>query len=43
MYLSILLLPMLSAILAGLGGRYIGEKGAKILTTSMITAASLVA
>ena len=42
MYIAIIMLPMLSAISAGLGGRYIGEKGAKVLTTIMITVASVI-
>jgi len=36
MYSFILLLPLLSAGIAGLGGRYLGEQGAKIFTTSSI-------
>lgn len=42
MYIAIIMLPMLSAISAGLGGRYIGERGAKVLTTIMITVASVI-
>lgn len=37
----ILLLPLLSASLSILGGRYIGEKGAKIGTTSLIMITSI--
>jgi len=36
MYSFILLLPLLSSAVAGLGGRYIGETGAKIFTTTSI-------
>jgi hypothetical protein len=43
MYITILALPMFSAIIAGLGGRYIGEQGAKRVTTGLITLSSLIA
>jgi len=36
MYLLIVILPLLSAIGAGFFGRFIGEKGAVILTTTSI-------
>ena len=36
MYLLILFIPLMSAIIAGLFGRFIGEKGASIITTSLI-------
>ena len=36
MYLLIVLLPLISAIVAGFFGRYIGKKGAQIITTSLI-------
>ena len=36
MYLSIIFLPLLSAITAGLFGRYIGKQGAVIITTSSV-------
>lgn len=41
MYYTILVLPLLSSIVAGLGGRYIGEKGASILTTTSIIITSI--
>ena len=36
MYILVLFIPLLSAIIAGLFGRFIGEKGAGIITTSCI-------
>ena len=36
MYLLIVLLPLISAIVSGFFGRYIGKKGAQILTTSFV-------
>lgn len=36
MYLLILCLPLLSALLAGLGGRKLGDKGASFLSCSLI-------
>ena len=36
MYLQIIFLPLLSAIVAGFGGRSIGREGAKYITTSSI-------
>lgn len=41
MYILIVLLPLLSASLSGLGGRYIGEKGTKIGTTTLIFITSI--
>ena len=41
MYLSIILIPLLSAISAGLFGRYLGSKGAGIFTTTSIGITSL--
>lgn len=42
MYLVVVILPLISSIIAGLGGRFIGSKGAGIITTSIIgIAASL--
>lgn len=41
MYILIIGLPLMSAIIAGLMGRHIGEQGAKIITTGHIVAASL--
>jgi len=35
-YLQIIFLPLLSAIVAGFGGRYIGREGAKYITTGSI-------
>lgn len=43
MYFLILLLPLLSAIFAGLFGRKLGENGAGIFTTSTILISSLLA
>jgi NADH:ubiquinone oxidoreductase subunit 5 (subunit L)/multisubunit Na+/H+ antiporter MnhA subunit len=42
MYLLIVILPLLSAILAGFFGRYIGEKGSVILTTTLIMITGLI-
>ena len=36
MYLLIILLPLISALTAGLFGRFIGREGAKWITTSSI-------
>ena len=36
MYLLIPFLPLASALLAGLGGRYIGAQGAAYVTTGMV-------
>ena len=41
MYLLILFLPLLSAFSSGLFGRFLGEKGAPVLTTSLIGITSL--
>jgi hypothetical protein len=41
MYLSIILIPLISAISAGLFGRYLGSKGAGIFTTTSIGITSL--
>jgi len=41
MYITIIILPLLSAICAGLFGRYLGSKGAGIITTTSITITSL--
>lgn len=41
MYYLIIWLPLMSAIIAGFGGRFIGEKGAGILTTSLVGITSL--
>lgn len=41
MYYLIITLPLLSAISAGLFGRKIGEKGAGIITTSLIIITSI--
>ena len=37
MYLSIILLPLLSAIIAGFFGRFLGKKGSQLITTASIT------
>lgn len=37
MYLLILLLPLISAIIAGLFGRKLGEKGANFLTCTYLS------
>lgn len=42
MYILVLVLPLISATLAGLWGRFIGDKGASILTTSIIFITSLI-
>jgi NADH:ubiquinone oxidoreductase subunit 5 (subunit L)/multisubunit Na+/H+ antiporter MnhA subunit len=39
--MEIVLLPLLSALISGLGGRYIGEKGAMIGTTLLIIITAL--
>jgi NADH:ubiquinone oxidoreductase subunit 5 (subunit L)/multisubunit Na+/H+ antiporter MnhA subunit len=41
MYLTIVLIPIISAIAAGLFGRLIGSKGAGMLTTLSIALSSL--
>ena len=41
MYLSIILIPLISAASAGLFGRYLGSKGAGIFTTTSIGITSL--
>jgi NADH:ubiquinone oxidoreductase subunit 5 (subunit L)/multisubunit Na+/H+ antiporter MnhA subunit len=41
MYYILFFLPLMSAIIAGLGGRYVGEKGAARITTSLIILTSL--
>jgi len=41
MYLSIIFLPLLGAITAGLFGRYIGKTGAIIVTTASVFISSL--
>ena len=41
MYLTIIILPLISAIGAGLFGRYLGSKGAGIFTTISIILTSL--
>ena len=41
MYLSIIFLPLIGAITAGLFGRYIGKQGAIILTTTLVFLSSL--
>lgn len=41
MNLLIVIIPLLSAITSGLLGRYIGEKGSTILTTSLISITSI--
>jgi hypothetical protein len=43
MYITIRALPMFSAIVSGFGGRYIGEQGAKRVTTALIGLSSLIA
>lgn len=42
MYLLIVILPLLSAIGAGFFGRFIGEKGAVILTTTSIGVTAII-
>jgi len=41
MYYILFFLPLMSAAIAGLGGRYVGEKGAARITTSLIILTSL--
>jgi NADH:ubiquinone oxidoreductase subunit 5 (subunit L)/multisubunit Na+/H+ antiporter MnhA subunit len=41
MYYIILFLPLLSAITAGFFGRYLGAKGAGVITTACIMITSL--
>ncbi len=41
MYYILFFLPLMSATIAGLGGRYVGEKGAARITTSLIILTSL--
>jgi len=41
MYYTIVILPLISATIAGLGGRYIGEKGAGRITTTIILITSI--
>jgi hypothetical protein len=41
MYYILFFLPLMSAMIAGLGGRYVGEKGAARITTSLIVLTSL--
>lgn len=41
MYYLIVFIPLVSALIAGLGGRYIGEKGTSILTTTLIIITSI--
>nr|WCH58008.1 NADH dehydrogenase subunit 5 [Hypnea cornuta] len=41
MYLNIILLPLLGALFSGFGGRWIGSKGACILTTSCVGLAAI--
>ena len=36
MYLSIILLPLIAAIISGFFGRFIGSKGAQMITTSLV-------
>lgn len=42
MYILVLVIPLISAILAGLFGRYIGDKGAGLMTTGLILITSLI-
>jgi len=41
MYYIIFFLPLMSAMIAGLGGRFVGEKGAAKITTILIILTSL--
>ena len=41
MYLSIIFLPLLGALTAGLFGRYIGKQGSIIITTTSVSISSL--
>ena len=41
MYLSIIFLPLIGSIIAGLFGRYVGKQGAIILTTTLVFLSSL--
>jgi len=41
MYILVLFIPLLSAIIAGFFGRYIGEKGAAFITTGCIFISAL--
>ena len=41
MYLSIIFLPLLGALTAGLFGRYIGKQGSIIITTTLVSISSL--
>jgi hypothetical protein len=41
MYYILFFLPLMSATIQGLGGRYVGEKGAARITTSLIILTSL--
>ena len=42
-YLLVLIVPAASALVAGLGGRYIGDKGAGFLTTACMGLACMLA
>jgi NADH:ubiquinone oxidoreductase subunit 5 (subunit L)/multisubunit Na+/H+ antiporter MnhA subunit len=42
MYLLILYLPLISATIGGLGGRAIGSKGARILTSGLLVSTFIV-
>lgn len=41
MYLTIITLPIVSAIISGFGGRFIGSKGSQILTTSCLLVSAI--
>ncbi|MEQ8745240.1 NADH-quinone oxidoreductase subunit L [Pyruvatibacter sp.] len=41
MYSAILFLPLIGALIAGLGGRIIGHRGAEIVTTALLLVAAL--
>jgi NADH-quinone oxidoreductase subunit L len=42
MYILVLVIPLISAILAGLFGRFLGDKGAGLMTTCLILLTSLI-
>jgi len=43
MYLSIIILPLLGSIISGMFGRYIGFKGAHIITCFNVISATILA
>lgn len=43
LYLLVLIVPAASAVVAGLGGRFLGDKGAGFLTTACMGLACMLA